>query len=224
MKPIERMLRVAAEQHGAVSVAQARECGMSWKAQKAAEARGQLRIVEPGVLVVFGAPDTWHQRLQIGLLAPGPDAWVSHEAAAALLDLAYLGVPPKRLAAAIDSAVRHGWSAIRVIEQRLAELRGPGRRGVRTLDRLMPDSGGDTPLERTFLGIMRTCGLPRPVTQFRAIGPKGFIARVDFLFEAFEMVVEVTGRKGWPLIAAGWTGGRSLTFAETARNGRSVST
>jgi len=39
------------------------------------------------VAVVVGSPDTWYRRLQVGLLALGPQAWVSHEAAAALLGL-----------------------------------------------------------------------------------------------------------------------------------------
>jgi very-short-patch-repair endonuclease len=250
VKPIEKVLRVSAEQHGAASVAQLRECGMSSKAQKAAIARNQLRLVERTVVVVFGSPDTWFRRLQIGLLALGPDAWVSHESAATLLgldrtqfeplhfttrranrttlrrgqvhttdvgggldvttvhgfrcasatrtilDLAYLGVPPERLGPMIDSAVRLGWSAIRVLEERLGEIRVRGRRGVRVLDGLMPDSGGETPLERKFLGLLRRHGLPRPVTQFRAVGPKGLIARVDFIYEPLKIVIEVTGRKG----------------------------
>lgn len=240
----------AAEQHGAVSVTQMRACGLSWKAQRTAVANGQLRLVEPCVGVVVGSPDTWHRRLHVGLLALGPDAWVSHEAAAALhgldrslfepveftlrrgprraisfgrvhttahvaphdvvmvgglrcssatrtiLDLAYLGVPPIRLAAAIDSARRLGLSATRVIDERLRTLRGPGRHGVRAIDRLLPDSGGESPLERKFLAIMRRNGLPRPATQFRIVADNGLVGRVDFLYEPFGIVVEVTGRKG----------------------------
>src|SRR5687768_4685204 len=77
----------ATVQHGGVSVEQMRECGLTWKAQKTAIANGQLIMVEPTVAVVVGSPDTWYRKLQIGLLALGPDAWVSHEAAAALLGL-----------------------------------------------------------------------------------------------------------------------------------------
>jgi len=250
MKPIELVMITAGAQHGAVSVAQMRECGLTWKAQRTATANGQLHLVEPCVAVVVGSPDTWHRRLHVGLLALGPEAWVSHEAAATLLgldrsllepidftlprgirrtisfgrvhttahvgpldvvtvggfrcssgtrtilDLAHLGVPPVRLAAAIDSARRLGWSATRVLEERLRELRGRGRYGVRALDRLMPDSGGETPLERSFLAVLRRHGLPRPVTQFRVVGEHGFIGRVDFLYERFRIVIEVTGRKG----------------------------
>lgn len=243
-------MMLAAEQHGAVSVAQMRECGLSWKAQQTAARQGQLTMVEPTVAVAVGSPDTWFRKLQIGLLALGPDAWVSHEAAAALLgldqaliepvhfttvrsvrrslnfgsvhrtayvghldvitiqgfrcssatrtilDLAYLGVPPYRLAAAIDSAVRAGHSAIPVLEKRLGELRGRGRYGVRKLDRLLPDSGGETPLERSFLRLLRRNSLPRPTTQHRIFGSTGFIARVDFIYEHLGLVIEVTGRKG----------------------------
>ncbi len=250
MGPIQRVTVAASQQHGAISVAQMRECGLTWKAQRGAASRGQLSFVEPAVAVIVGSPDTWHRRLQVGLLALGNEAWVSHEAAAALhgldrtlvgpldftvprgvhrtlsygrvhttayvgpldvvivdglrcssatrtiIDLAYLGIPVGRLAAAIDSSVRLGLSATRVLEDRLGELRGSGRRGVVMLDRLMPDSGGESPLERQFLGILRRNGLPRPTTQFCVRGENGLIGRVDFHYADYRIVVEVTGRKG----------------------------
>jgi very-short-patch-repair endonuclease len=92
--------------------------------------------------------------------------------------------------------VRSGRSAVPVIERRLAELRGSGRDGVRALDKLMPDSGGETPLERAFLAILRLNRLLRPTTQFRVLGKNGLIGRVDFHYEQLGIVVEVTGRKG----------------------------
>ena len=227
-----------------------RECGLTARAQRKAVADGRLLMVEAYVAVVVGSPDTWHRRLRVGLLALGPEAWVSHEAAAALhgldrtlyepaeftmprsarrrintgrvhttdsvgpldvvtvdgfrcssatrtiIDLAYLGVPPIRLAAAIDSSVHRGLSATRVLADRLAELRGRGRHGVAALDRLMPDAGGESPLERQFLGLLRRNRLPRPTTQFRVRGTNGLVARVDFFYEEHRVVVEVTGRKG----------------------------
>lgn len=250
VKPIELVMIKAAEQRGAVSTEQMRGCGLTWKAQRTAERNGLLRFVEPCVAVVVGSPDSWHRRLWVGLLALGPEAWVSHEAAAALhgldralfepldftvprgirrrigfghvhttahvgpldvvtvdgircssatrtiLDLAYLGVPPIRLAASIDSSRRLGLSATQVLAERLGALRGPGRYGVRMIDRLLPDSGGETPLERSFLTIMRRHGLPRPRTQFRVVNERGFVGRVDFIYDDLGIVVEVTGRKG----------------------------
>jgi len=51
-------------------------------------------------------------------------------------------------------------------------------------------------LERRFLEIVREANLPRPKTQ--VIHRKGgrHIARVDFLFEEFGVVVEVSGKLG----------------------------
>ena len=250
MRPIDLVMMKAAEQDGAVSVEQMRECGLSAKTQRGFVAKGRLRMVEPSVAVVVGSPDTWFQRLRIGLLALGPEAWVSHETAAALLeldrcriepvaftkprgvrrttnigpvhtttsvgsldaitvkgfrcssatrtviDLAYLSVSPVRLAAAIDSAVRGRMSAVAVLERRLAELRSRARRGVRELDKLLPDSGGESPLERLFLGILRRSKLPRPSTQSRVVAKNGLVGRVDFHYRELGIVVEATGRRG----------------------------
>ncbi|MET0460731.1 MAG: type IV toxin-antitoxin system AbiEi family antitoxin domain-containing protein [Ilumatobacteraceae bacterium] len=111
-------------------------------------------------------------------------------------DLARARVPRARLEAAIDSAVRQGLSAPAAIAKRLDDLRGSGRWGARLLDDLLTDSGGHSMLERRFLELVRTAGLPRPTTQ--AIHQRGgrTFARVDFLFEPFGVVVEVSGRLG----------------------------
>lgn len=65
------------------------------------------------------------------------------------------------------------------------------------IDRILPDSGGHSPLERTFLQLVRRSGHPRPTTQAVQRSRSGrHVARVDFLFEAHDLVVEVTGRLG----------------------------
>jgi very-short-patch-repair endonuclease len=113
-----------------------------------------------------------------------------------IIDLARARIPTVRLEAAIDSAVRSHASAPIVLANRLAELRGPGRWGARRLDELLVDSGGHTFLERRFLQLMRTAGLPRPRTQVvHRRGGRTF-ARVDFIFDEHSIVVEVSGRKG----------------------------
>jgi len=123
------------------------------------------------------------------------DGYRCSSATRTILDLAYTGLPAVRLEAAIDSAVRLGLASPAVIAARLAELRGPGRRGARSLDRLLVDSGGESRLERLFLQLVRRAGLPRPSTQ-RVVRADGrHVARVDFLFEP-RVVVEVTGRVG----------------------------
>ena len=113
-----------------------------------------------------------------------------------VIDLARLRVSPYRLEAAIDSAVRSGASSPIVLEQRLTALRSSGQWGVRLLDNLLVDTGGHTMLERRFLELAREAGLPRPTPQviFRRDGRA--YARVDFRFDPYSVVVEVSGRKG----------------------------
>lgn len=113
-----------------------------------------------------------------------------------VIDLARLRVPVVQTEAAIDSSVRLGWSSPWVIVRRLSELRGPGRWGAPLLDRLLLDSGGHTLLERRFLELVRTAGFQRPQTQviYRADGTT--VARVDFTWEEYGVVVEVSGSKG----------------------------
>ena len=64
------------------------------------------------------------------------------------------------------------------------------------LDELLVDAGGHTILERDFLRLMRLGGLPRPRTQVIHRRDGTTYARVDFLFELYGVVVEVSGRKG----------------------------
>lgn len=114
-----------------------------------------------------------------------------------VIDLAHARASRARVEAAMDSAVRLGLSHPRVIASRLQTLRGSGRWGCRLIDRLLPDSGGHSPLERAFLRIVRRAGLERPRTQVvhrDAVGRH--VARVDFEFVDRRLIVEVTGRLG----------------------------
>jgi very-short-patch-repair endonuclease len=113
-----------------------------------------------------------------------------------VIDLARARVPQRELAAAIDSAIRLGRSAPSVLAARLADLRGPGRWGCRRIDELLIDAGGHSPLERSFLKLVRVAGLPRPETQRVHRMDGRTVARVDFLFEPYDLVVEVSGRRG----------------------------
>jgi very-short-patch-repair endonuclease len=113
-----------------------------------------------------------------------------------IIDLAHARAYPVRIEAAIDSAIRFGLSSPEVIAKRLETLRGSGRWGCRLIDDLVVDSGGHTMLERRFLELVREAGLPRPRTQavHRKNGRQ--IARVDFLFDEANVVIEVSGRLG----------------------------
>lgn len=114
-----------------------------------------------------------------------------------VLDLALARSSKKRVEAAFDSAVRLGLSHPTVLEERLGTLRGSGRWGVAMIERILPDSGGHSPLERSFLRIVREAGCPRPTTQAIQRSATGrHVARVDFLFEQQRLIVEVSGRLG----------------------------
>jgi very-short-patch-repair endonuclease len=113
-----------------------------------------------------------------------------------VIDLARFRVPEVVLEASIDSALHLGLSSPRAIALRLGRMRGPGQWGCRTIDRLLVDSGGHTRLERAFLRLIREAGLPRPRPQVVHRRNGQHIARVDFEFEAFRLIVEVSGRRG----------------------------
>jgi hypothetical protein len=124
------------------------------------------------------------------------DGFACTSATRTVIDLARLRVSRFELEAAIDSAVRMGLSSPAALLHRLKGFRGPGRWGCRLLDGLLVDSGGHTMLERRFLSLVRRAGLPRPTPQVIHRRDGRAIARVDFLFEAVGVVVEVSGRKG----------------------------
>lgn len=249
--PVRRALDLARTQAGAISTSQLDDAGFGRGSLLRATQRGWLRRAVRGVYTAGGAPDTVEQRQWIGLLALGPQALVSHEAAArihqldrhlsdrvefllprprrgvelpfpvhtstrfrstdrvliqgmpvtsatrTILDLARSRVSRRRISAAIDSAIRLQLSSHSVIAERLETLRGRGRWGARLIDDLLPDTGGESPIERRFLQLMREAGLPRPKPQVvHRNGAGRAFARVDFLFVEHGLVVEVSGRWG----------------------------
>ena len=124
------------------------------------------------------------------------DGFRTMSATRTVFDLALARAHPQRIEAAIDSAVRLQLSSPEVLAKRLAGLRGSGRWGCRLVEDMITDSGGHTHLERRFIELVREAGLPTPRMQvvFRADGRH--VARVDFLFDDFGVVVEVSGQKG----------------------------
>jgi very-short-patch-repair endonuclease len=113
-----------------------------------------------------------------------------------ILDLANIELGLDGLRAAIDSAVRLQLSSPEVIRRRMGDLRGPGRAGVRTIDGLLDDAGGHSMLERRFLQLLRQAGLPRPECQRVYRDGDRTVARVDFVYPEWRIVVEVSGRLG----------------------------
>ncbi len=76
--------RVAARQHAVIAVRQLGELGISSSTVSSWVEAGWLRWCQPGVVAIAGSPETFEQRLAAALLAAGPDAAISHRAAAVL--------------------------------------------------------------------------------------------------------------------------------------------
>jgi hypothetical protein len=77
-----RALALAAGQHGAVSVQQLTQLGITRSQRRTIVEQQVLEPLLPRVLGVVGAPDTLERRQQAGLLCLGPDAVLSHDPAA----------------------------------------------------------------------------------------------------------------------------------------------
>ncbi|HQZ36767.1 MAG TPA: hypothetical protein PK020_20240 [Ilumatobacteraceae bacterium] len=93
---------------------------------------------------------------------------------------------------AIDSAIRLRLVSEQRLRTRVVAQHSRALNGGRQLLEAMVDTGGESRLERWFLGLVRRAGLPRPVLQkvFRA-GSRT-VARVDAIFPG-GLVVEVAG-------------------------------
>lgn len=96
---------------------------------------------------------------------------------------------------AVDSAMRNRIVTESDLRRRLAELRG---RGARKLDIVLdglPQGGLHTRLEREFLVVSRSAGLPDPIGQVVMRENSAFLARVDFFYDMLNLVVEVSGHR-----------------------------
>jgi hypothetical protein len=113
-----------------------------------------------------------------------------------LIDLAGADIPPKPLGAAIDDAVRQHLTSVAHLTRRFRALRSRGRAGSSVLAGLLLDSGGHSVLERAFLRLMRTHGIPLPSCQVVHRADGRTAARVDFEWTPARVVAEVSGRFG----------------------------
>lgn len=124
------------------------------------------------------------------------DGFACTTAARTIIDLTEGGASQRELENAIDSAVRNGQVSVDHLRRRIRSRRHRGLRGVRLLDSLLVDSGGTNRLERRFLALCRTGGLPRPKCQVVHRRGTQTVARVDFHFAPLPLVAEVEGQIG----------------------------
>lgn len=98
-----------------------------------------------------------------------------------------------QLSAAIGSAIRDGYTSELFLRERLAALRGRGRAGIRSIDRVLEGPIAHSHLERRFLRAVARAGLRAPETQQIFTGER--VMRVDALWRAERLVVEVMGHR-----------------------------
>jgi hypothetical protein len=103
----------------------------------------------------------------------------------------------ERLTVAFDSGVRDGKFNESLVHRRIVALRSTGRYGIPRLLEAIEGadaiSGGHSWLEREYLRLVATAGLPRPATQQVLTSANGRLVRVDFRFPGTPVVVEVLG-------------------------------
>ena len=114
----------------------------------------------------------------------------------AIIDHAASAPRARELESIIERAIALRLTSVPTLVKRLRALSGKGRHGVPLLRELLLDSGGESHLERRFLRLLRTNGLPRPDTQVVVRRSGSTLARVDFMFRRQAIVVEVSGRIG----------------------------
>lgn len=127
LEPAVLCARLAARQHGCISLAQALALGMSEHTVFRLAARGVWRRVLPSVYIVTGAEPSWRQRLMAAVLWLGEGAAISHGSAAAIW--AMPGFPAGTVELSTTSARQ---SRDGIIVHRVKELarHDVGRRGA----------------------------------------------------------------------------------------------
>lgn len=98
---------------------------------------------------------------------------------------------------ALDSACRRRLTAVPVVRRRLDELGRQGRAGVARFEELVRVGTVESWLERRFVNMIRDAGLPEPVLQARYRLDGIGVARVDFEYPLWGVVIEVGGARGY---------------------------
>jgi hypothetical protein len=143
--------RHARRQHGLVTLAQAREAGLSPDAVEHRASSGAWRRVVAGVYAVGSSPATWRQRVLAACLATGEGAVASHRTAAALWGLS--GSPPGPVHVTVR---RHRTHRSRITTVHETLILPPG--DVTTVDRI--------PVTRPARTLIDVAGcVPRPILE-----------------------------------------------------------
>jgi hypothetical protein len=142
----------------------------------------------------------WHEsyRLDPPDLAESDDIPVTRPTRT-LLDLGVV-VDADRLEELLDDGLRRGWFSVPSIGRRWEELGGLLRPGGRTLRAVLDrKESGERPagsiLETRFRQLVLRARLPKPVSQYEVYDCEQLVARVDFAYPDFGLVIEVDGEE-----------------------------
>jgi very-short-patch-repair endonuclease len=154
----------------------------------------------------FFVPRWQRDRSTTGLVRSGPAVAPTDRATvegfavtSAALTIIHLAAHASRreVANALDSATRLRLVTPDSVQRRLDSLRHRGVGGIAMLDDVLREAGVESWLERRFLELVRSAGLPEPALQRIYKRGTQHVARVDFDFAPASIVVEVGGQKGY---------------------------
>lgn len=124
------------------------------------------------------------------------DGFATTTATRAIIDAAPI-TSPERLLKAVTSALRDRKSSESFLHDRLSALRGSGRAGSRRLLSVLEgdeiERGKKSWLERRFLELLASGGLPQPNTEVVLTRAGDKLVRVDCHFPGTDVVVELLG-------------------------------
>ena len=127
------------------------------------------------------------------------DAIPTTGVARTLLSLAALApeLTIDKVRGAVDDAISTGLASDAWLWWLLESRRRSGRNGVTVFEAILELRNGgqvtESWLERETLRLIADAGLPLPICQARIEHNGAFVARVDFLYEEFAAVIEVSG-------------------------------
>lgn len=105
--------------------------------------------------------------------------------------------PKRRVAYALDSALRMDKTDLGLLTYIHARRRGRGRRGAGVLAEVLDDLSvtgvTESPYERDFLLLLTELDLPMPRLQYEIRNHGRLIARADFAWPGCRLIVEVDG-------------------------------
>lgn len=114
-----------------------------------------------------------------------------------ILDLA-AAISEEDLEAALDCALRRGSTSLRRLDSEIGRSTGRGRRGRKSLQRLLNERSADyspthSVLETRFRRLLKRNHFPMPAQQEIVRRKKGGFAVVDFVYPQLGLVIELDG-------------------------------